>query len=160
VLHFAAHAEAETGSPWRSGFLLGKGTGDDAYLRASGIAKMRLKARLAVLSGCQSAGATTLSGEGALGLASAFLCSGTASVVATLWPVEDRVAQLFMMEFYGSLAQGSSVAAAVRSSQRALRARSETANPRAWAAFVASGEAGTRVRLQTRSSGAPVGRLP
>ena len=148
VLHFAAHAEAETGSPWRSGFLLGKGTGDDAYLRASGIAKMRLKARLAVLSGCQSAGATTLSGEGALGLASAFLCSGTASVVATLWPVEDRVAQQFMAEFYNALAQGNSVAAAVRASQRALRARSGTSNPRDWAAFVASGEAGTRVRLK------------
>ena len=160
VLHFAAHAEAETGSPWRSGFLLGKGTGDDAYLRASGVAKMRLKARLAVLSGCQSAGATTLSGEGALGLASAFLCSGTASVVATLWPVEDRVAQQFMNEFYVSLARGSSVAAAVRASQRALRARPETANPRDWAAFVASGEAGTKVRLQAKSSSAPVGRLP
>jgi tetratricopeptide (TPR) repeat protein len=159
VLHFAAHAEAETGSPWRSGFLLGKGTGDDAYLRASGIAQMRLKARLAVLSGCQSAGVTTLSGEGALGLASAFLCSGTASVVATLWPVEDRVAQQFMSEFYNALARGSSVAAAVRTSQRALRARPETANPRDWAAFVASGEAGTKVQLQLRA-GSAVGLTP
>jgi tetratricopeptide (TPR) repeat protein len=152
VLHFAAHAEAEVGSPWRSGFLLGKGTGDDAYLRASGVAGMRLKARLAVLSGCQSAGATTLAGEGALGLASAFLCSGTESVVATLWPVEDRVAQQFMATFYGSLARGSTVAAAVRDGQRALRARPETANPRDWAAFVASGEAGTRIQLQPRAN--------
>ena len=160
VIHFAAHAEAEVGSPWRSGFLLGKGAGDDAYLRASGVAGMRLKARLAVLSGCQSAGATTLAGEGALGLASAFLCSGTASVVATLWPVEDRVAQQFMAAFYGSLARGTSVATAVRQAQRVLRERPETANPRDWAAFVASGEAGTKVRLQTKSSGAPVGRLP
>jgi tetratricopeptide (TPR) repeat protein len=159
VLHFAAHAEAETGSPWRSGFLLGKGTGDDAYLRASGVAKMRLKARLAVLSGCQSAGVTTLSGEGALGLASAFLCSGTASVVATLWPVEDRVAQQFMSEFYRALAGGSSVAAAVRTSQRALRTRPETANPRDWAAFVASGEAGTKVQLPLRAGNA-VGLTP
>lgn len=159
VLHFAAHAEAVTGSPWRSGFLLGRGAGDDAYLRASGVARMRLKARLAVLSGCQSAGATTLSGEGALGLASAFLCSGTASVVSTLWPVEDKVAEQFMTGFYGALARGSSVAAAVREAQRGMRSRAETAHPRNWAAFVASGEAGTRVPLHPRGGG-PVGLTP
>jgi CHAT domain-containing protein/tetratricopeptide (TPR) repeat protein len=147
VLHFAAHAEADAGSPWRSGFLLGRGHAEDAYLRASGVAGMRLSARLAVLSGCESAGATTLAGEGALGLASAFLCSGTSSVVATLWPVEDRVAALFVAEFYSALYRGRSVAGAVAEAQRVLRARPDTANPRAWAAFIASGEAGIRVPL-------------
>ena len=132
------------------GFLLGAGTGDKAYLRASRIASMKLRADLAVLSGCQSAGAATLAGEGALGLESAFLCSGTRSVVATLWPVEDRTAQQFMTQFYAALASGRSVAAAVADAQRTLRARTETANPRDWAAFMATGEGGTRVRL-TRS---------
>lgn len=155
LLHFAAHAEAEAGSPWRSGFLLGRGGGDEAYLRASSVAGMRLRARLAVLSGCQSAGATTLAGEGALGLASAFLCSGTASVVATLWPVEDRVAQQFMAPFYAALARGSTVAGAVAEAQRHLRSRSETADPRDWAAFVAAGEGGTRVRLTAARSLTP-----
>jgi tetratricopeptide (TPR) repeat protein len=150
VLHFAAHAEAQAGTPWRAGFLLGTGGGDDAYLRASRIAEMRLRADLAVLSGCQSAGTATLAGEGALGLASAFLCSGTRSVVATLWPVEDRVAERFMAEFYAALARGRSVAGAVVESQRALRARSETASARDWAAFIAAGEGGTRVRLARR----------
>jgi hypothetical protein len=158
MLHFAAHAEAEAGTPWRSGFLLGSGTGDDAYLRASGIAGMKLRADLAVLSGCQSAGATTLAGEGAVGLASAFLCSGTRSVVATLWPVEDRVAQRFMGEFYAALAGGRTVAGAVSEAQRALRARPETANPRDWAAFVAAGEGSTHVRLTRRDPTAGEGR--
>jgi len=155
VLHFAAHAEAVPGSPWRSGFLLGRGSGDDAYLRASRVAGMQLRARLAVLSGCQSAGATTLAGEGALGLASAFLCSGTSSVVATLWPVEDRVAREFMGEFYAALSHGRTVAGAVGEAQRSLRSRAETSQVRDWAAFVASGEGGTRVRLGPRlTSGA------
>jgi CHAT domain-containing protein/tetratricopeptide (TPR) repeat protein len=151
VLHFAAHAEAVAGSPWRSGFLLGRGNGDQAYLRASTIASMTLRARLAVLSGCQSAGSETLAGEGALGLASAFLCSGTASVVATLWPIDDRVAQRFMSEFYDALASGRTVAGAVSAAQRKLRSRSDTKGPRDWAAFVASGEATTQVRLTRRS---------
>jgi CHAT domain-containing protein/tetratricopeptide (TPR) repeat protein len=152
VLHFAAHAESEARTPWRSGFLLGAGTGDGAYLRASGVATMRLRADLAVLSGCQSAGAATLAGEGALGLANAFLCSGTRSVVATLWPIDDRVAQQFMAEFYASLARGRTVASAVSEAQRALRSHAETSSPRDWAAFAASGEGGTRVRLTPRSA--------
>jgi CHAT domain-containing protein/tetratricopeptide (TPR) repeat protein len=152
VLHFAAHAEAESGSPWRAGFLLGRGSGDDAYLRASGVTGMRLRAQLAVLSGCQSAGAATLAGEGALGLASAFLCSGTSSVVATLWPVEDRVAQRFMVEFYDALAAGRTVAGAVGEAQSSLRSHADTAGTRDWAAFVAAGEAATRVRLTRRGA--------
>jgi CHAT domain-containing protein/tetratricopeptide (TPR) repeat protein len=152
VLHFAAHAEAQSRTPWQSGFLLGRGAGDDAYLRASRIAGMRLRARLAVLSGCQSAGASTLAGEGALGLASAFLCSGARSVVATLWPVEDRVAERFMAQFYASLSRGRTVAAAVADGQRALRARSDTAQARDWAAFVAAGEGATRVPLARRGA--------
>jgi len=155
VLHFAAHAEAESGTPWRSGFLLGRGNGDDAYLRASRVADMKLRARLAVLSGCQSAGAATLAGEGALGLASAFLCSGTRSVVATLWPVEDRVARRFVGEFYAELARGATVAGAVARAQRALRSHADTSSIRDWAAFMATGEGGTHVALTPRGAVGP-----
>ncbi len=150
ALHFAAHADAVEGSPWRSGFLLGRGTGDDAYLRASTVARMKLKARLAVLSGCQSAGAVALAGEGALGLTAGFLCAGTTTVVATLWPVEDRTAELYMSAFYTSLATGQDAAAAARAARAALRARPETAHPRAWAAFALVGEPGTRLPLSPR----------
>ena len=152
VLHFAAETEVRPGNPWRSGMLLGRGTGDEAFLRASRVAGMKLGARLAVLSGCQSAGATTLEGEGAIGLAGAFLCAGTSSVVATLWPVEDQVAQRFTDAFYSQLAAGRTVAAAVSGAQRELRSRPETANVRDWAAFVASGEAETRVKLNPRTA--------
>lgn len=154
ALHFAAHAEADGGSPWRSGFLLGGGDRDDAYLRASDVAGMRLRARLAVLSGCASAGATTLAGEGALGLSSAFLCAGITSVVATLWPVEDRAAERFVTAFYAAIAGGRTVAAAAREARAALRAAPATANPRDWAAFVVVGEPGTRLPLRRRQAAA------
>ena len=150
ALHFAAHAEASAGTPWRSGFLLGKGEGDDAYLRASTVARLRLKARLAVLSGCQSAGATALAGEGVLGLSSGFLCAGTKTVVATLWPVEDKTAERYMTAFYAALATGKSASAAAREAGIALRSDSETANPRCWAAFVVLGEPGTIFPLKAR----------
>jgi len=151
VLHFAAETETRPGNPWRSGLLIGRGNGDEAFLRASRVAGMKLGARLAVLSGCQSAGAT-LPGEGAVGLAGAFLCAGTSSVVATLWPVEDRVAERFTEAFYAHLAQGRTVAAAVRDAQRDLRSHAETSPVRDWAAFVASGEADTRIALARSSA--------
>lgn len=150
ALHFAAHADAEAGTPWRSGFLLGRGAGDDAYLRASTVARMKLKARLAVLSGCQSAGATALAGEGALGLTAGFLCAGTTTVIATLWPVEDKTAEQYMVAFYGALADGRSAAAATRTAREYLRARPETAHVRDWGAFVLVGEPGTRLALVPR----------
>jgi CHAT domain-containing protein len=150
ALHFAAHTDAVAGSPWRSGFLLGRGTGDDAYLRASTVARMKLRARLAVLSGCQSAGATALAGEGALGLTAGFLCAGTTTVIATLWPVEDRTAEQYMGAFYGALAEGQSAAAAARTARAALRARPATAHVRDWGAFVLVGEPTTRLALVPR----------
>jgi len=150
ALHFAAHAEAAPGTPWRSGFLLGRGAGDDAYFRASSVARLRLKARLAVLSGCQSAGATALAGEGALGLSAGFLSAGTRTVVATLWPVDDGAAEQYMDAFYARLSAGRNVAAAAREAGAALRARPDTANPRIWAAFVVLGEPGTTFPLKRR----------
>ena len=150
ALHLSAHTEAAPGAPWRSGLLLGKGAGEDAYLRASTVSRMKLKARLAVLSGCQSAGALALAGEGSLGLSSGFLCAGTTTVIATLWPVEDRVADRFMSEFYAGLAAGQTTAAAARDARLALKGRPETANPRDWAAFVVVGEPGTTLRLTPR----------
>src|SRR5262249_11921285 len=127
-----------------------RGTGDDAYFRASNVARLKLRARLAVLSGCQSAGATALAGEGALGLSSGFLTAGTRTVVATLWPVEDRSAERYMRAFYGALAAGRSVGAAARDARLALRADKTTDNPRDWAAFVVLGEPETVFPLKPR----------
>jgi CHAT domain-containing protein len=111
---------------------------------------MKLKARLAVLSGCQSAGATALAGAGALGLGAGFLCAGTTTVIATLWPVEDRTAERYMEAFYTALAEGKSAAAAARAARSALRARPETAHARDWGAFVLIGEPETRLALVAR----------
>jgi CHAT domain-containing protein/tetratricopeptide (TPR) repeat protein len=150
ALHFSAHSEAVESAPWRSGFLLGKGASDDAYLRAAAIARMKLKARVAVLSSCSSAGASSLAGEGALGLSSGFLCAGTTSVVATLWPVDDRTAQRFVDELYDELAKGKTIAAAPLGARGALRAHPETSNARDWAAFVVIGEPGTTLPLKRK----------
>ena len=71
----------------------------DPYVRAWQIARLRLAARLTVLSGCETAGGRVTTGEGTLGLTAAFLSAGVPVVVSSLWPVDDRVTRLMMRSF-------------------------------------------------------------
>jgi hypothetical protein len=111
-------------------------------------------ARLVVLSSCESAGGRARVGEGVAGLTTAFLVAGAPSVVATLWPVDDRVTVHLMDRFYAGLAAGKGASDALQAAQEELRAQAETAHPFYWAGFVLVGEPDTAFPLRARSSGA------
>lgn len=149
VLHLAGHAAVEDERPWRSRVALGS-----RGLTAAEIAGARVPARLAVLTGCETAGGRIVSGEGTLGLSSAFLCAGTRCVVASLWPIDDRAAARLALEFYARLASGRTVATALREAQQRLRDREETRSPYYWAGFITIGAGQERVPLRVRDRGA------
>ncbi len=157
LLHLAAHAEAHAQNPWRSAILLCPGA-DEAYLHADRIATLPLQARLAVLSSCTSAGGRVLSGEGVLGLCTAFLSAGVPAVVATLWEVEDRSTARFMDLFYTHLASGRCVAEALATARNDLRADPRTRHPYFWAGFVLTGEGDVRVHLTPQRGFGPTQR--
>ncbi len=152
VLHFASHLKLDDQRPWQSGLLLGS-AGEPTVLRAGEISAMELGARLVVLSSCASAGGRVLSGEGVLGISSAFLSAGASSIVATLWPVDDRVTADFMACLYAHLARGEPVAAALGHAQRALERRPETSHPFYWAGFIVTGDPDVEVSLEPRGPG-------
>ena len=139
VLHLAAHVTVDDAHPWRSGL---------AGMRAQDIAKRKLSARLAVLAGCESAGGRVVSGEGVIGLTSALEVAGLPTVVATLWPVSDRVTWTLTRSFYSALAGGCTAGDALRLAQNMVRADPRTSHPFYWAGFVLIGEAETRIPLQ------------
>jgi CHAT domain len=61
--------------------------------------------------------------------------------VTTLWRVDDHATADFMKHFYYALASGTSKAAALRRAKlQFLRAGSELAHPKYWAAFVLNGD--------------------
>ncbi|HTO91429.1 MAG TPA: CHAT domain-containing tetratricopeptide repeat protein [Candidatus Sulfotelmatobacter sp.] len=153
AVHVAAHTEVNIDAPWRSGIQLTSSAAprELEFLRASTIASLRLRARLAVLSGCQSYGSRELFGEGVLGLSTAFLGAGVPSVVCTLWPVDDRATATFMEDFYSKLLHGETPAAALRSAQLETMARPETRHPRYWAGFVLVGKPESRLALRRRA---------
>jgi tetratricopeptide (TPR) repeat protein len=149
VLHFATHVHVDDQYPWQSAILLDPAQ-EGGGLRAAGIARLDLHADLAVLASCASATGRILSGEGVLGLSSAFLSAGVPTVVATLWPVDDAVTARLMTRLYEGLARGGAVATALRRAQLEVRADPATSHPFYWAGFIVVGEGSRTVPLQPR----------
>jgi hypothetical protein len=72
-------------------------------------------------------------------------------VVATLWPVDDRITARLMRRFYAGLASGRTVAGALRQAQAEIRRGDGTAHPFYWAGFVAIGRGELRIPLRVRT---------
>jgi CHAT domain-containing protein/tetratricopeptide (TPR) repeat protein len=125
----------------------------DPYVRANDIAGSRIRAKMVVLSGCESALGRLSVGEGLSGLTSAFLSAGVPVTVATLWPVDDLVTSDLMRIFYQSLETGLPAAAALREAQTTIRSRRKTRHPFYWAGFVAVGDGNISVELEVGETG-------
>ncbi|WP_219470501.1 CHAT domain-containing protein, partial [Nonomuraea rhizosphaerae] len=110
VLHLAAHGLFHARSPLLSGITL-----DDGQLMAYDLLGLSRSARLVVLSACDAGMARTPTDGAPLGLAGAFLGSGTACVVAGMVPVGDEAALTVMTMFHQLLAQGHGPAGALAS---------------------------------------------
>jgi CHAT domain-containing protein len=135
VLHFAVHAVADGRDPLASHLRLASESRFEGYLHLNEIAHTRWRARLVVLSACETLDGPVYNSEGMLGLARAFLEGGARTVVATGWPIGAKSADL-MGDFYRSLARGTTPAAALRTAQLAMRRAPVTSHPFYWASFV------------------------
>ena len=77
IVHFAAHARADSAFPERSAVFLAPGDDDeDGWLQPDEIAALDLRGRLVVLSACESADGSLVSGEGPLEPGPRLLCRG------------------------------------------------------------------------------------
>ena len=133
ILHVAAHARYSPDNPYNSGFPLGPADQDpgvfaelstpvfghtpspdpveNGYLLLTVAAIMEKisleKCRLAVLSACESGVPRMHDGGEMTGLPNAFLLSGARSVIASLWPVDDRATYLLMRYLYEEWSGGA-----------------------------------------------------
>ncbi|HEU4509289.1 MAG TPA: CHAT domain-containing protein [Pyrinomonadaceae bacterium] len=144
VIHFATHAVPDDKSPLLSKLLLAAERSEmhhpsSAYITAADIYRMKLtRARLVVLSACQTGVEKTYRGEGAIGLARPFIAAGVPLVVASLWPVESDETANFMISFHKHRKQGRvSTVEALRGAQ--LEALRNPQSKYGWAAFVLIG---------------------
>lgn len=132
VLHFAAHAEFDPATPWRSGLKL-----HDSWLDVWDIMRLQLRARVVTLSGCETGRTEVTAGEEQIGLAPAFLYAGAQTVVAGLWPVDNEATRQLMLDFYQELQAGRAPASALHEAQ--IRLIAQGLSPYFWAPFRAVG---------------------
>jgi len=134
VVHLATHGEPD-------GVLLGGATKGDGKLSMGEVQSLELRARLVVLSECDSFRGK-LTADGVIGITRAFVAAGAQTLVASLWKVDDVATKALMQRFYTRLLAGGAVGDATAAMQGAMV--SMIADDRRWsvlewAAFVVYG---------------------
>jgi CHAT domain-containing protein/Tfp pilus assembly protein PilF len=161
MLHLATHGHFNRTSPLLSGLELEADRGEDGMLRVHEILDLPLQANLVTLSACDTAlgsgyFADTPAGDEFVALNRAFLAAGSASVMATLWQVDDRASVALMKQFYGRLRASvaeSDAADALARSQQVLRRSGQLAHPYYWAAYIVIGQGDPQTGTASNSAG-------
>jgi CHAT domain-containing protein len=136
VLHVATHGLFRPDNSFFSALKLA-----DGWVDVRELYRLPLRARLVVLSACESGAGEIRGGDEVIGLARGFLGAGASSLVASLWNVHDSSTVGLMTAFYGALLGESGAA---RRPAQALAAAQRSAiaggqHPYYWAPFVSIG---------------------
>jgi CHAT domain-containing protein/tetratricopeptide (TPR) repeat protein len=133
VLHLACHGMFRADSPMFSSLKL-----DDGWLTAADVLRLDLGGALVTLSACESARNRVVGGDEILGLTRGFLGAGAATLVASLWLVQDETTSWMMERWYARMRDGAGRTMALREAQLALKERCP--HPYYWAPFVLIGQ--------------------
>lgn len=145
TVHLATFGILNKHNPLFSFIELAPAGGDDGRLEVNEVFGLPLSGQLVILSACQTAlGSGALAdvppGDDWVGLVQAFLQAGARTVIASLWPVEDRATGKLMEEFHIRRAEGVPPVTALAEAQRTLIRNPATAGPLYWAGFTVSGK--------------------
>jgi CHAT domain-containing protein len=144
ILHLAMHTLVNDSIPMYSKLVFSdtKDSLNDNLLNTEEIYNMHLKARMAVLSACNTGTGKLHRGEGVMSLARGFLYAGCPSIVMTLWEVDDKSGAQIMNNFYAYLKDGKSKNEALRLAklEHLKNADSFKAHPYFWLSYVIVGD--------------------
>jgi len=140
VIHFAGHGVVRPEAPLQSHLVLAP----DPAVNSSGQIYARAlydqnfgRTRLAILSGCHTAGGELSDTEGVSSLARALFAAGVPAVIASLWAVDDEQTAEFFAMFHRQVVRGVDPTTLLR--QAELQWLKRDANPwrsmSTWAAF-------------------------
>lgn len=158
VVHLACHGRYDPDRPLRSAVFLAQDGTDEGELSAERILTMSLPADLVTISACESGTNARHPGDELIGLTRALIYAGAASVLVSLWTVDEVSTSLLMQHFYRELLSGTDKAEALRRAQLRLRdmMAAEVVARCERAASAATGEDGLDVRLLLEESIADV----
>jgi CHAT domain-containing protein len=138
-LHFASHGLIREDAPLQSAIVLSPDSDGDALLQAAEIFNLRIGSDVVVLSACETGLGSAVRGEGLIGLSRAFFYAGSASVIVSLWKVEDAATASLMQELYRQLRDGDAPTEALRKAKMRVIDEFGYRDPRLWAPFIVVG---------------------
>lgn len=146
ILHLAMHAFINDSLPALSSLaftqLPEKETNLDGIFKTSDIYNLRLKAKLTVLSACNTGIGQLKKGEGIMSLARGFIYAGCPSTIVSLWEIDDQSGTQIMSSFYKNLKKGKSKGESLRAAKLEYlnSSNSRNAHPHYWLSFVSIGD--------------------
>ena len=116
IIHLAMHTLLNEKDPMHSTLIFShqNDSTEDGYLKTYEIYGIPLKAKMVVLSSCNTGTGLLYSGEGILSLARGFAYSGSQSVVMSMWEIEDKSGTDIVEMFYENLKDGYSKSSALK----------------------------------------------
>jgi CHAT domain-containing protein len=144
-IHFSCHGKSDDsyqvlvlsqipGTP-------GNNANEDGYLTLNEIMNCDYKAKLVVLSACETGLGKLEQGEGVTGLTRAVMYAGTPAVVVSLWKVDVNGTKDLLVRFYRDmLEKGMSKEEALRQAKLGMIKDGKYASPYFWSPFVMYGE--------------------
>ncbi len=144
ILHLATHGKSNDrhGEYSYLAFYQTADSTENELLFVKNLYEMEIPASLVVLSACETGIGELQRGEGIVSLARGFSYAGAASIVTTLWSIDDNASANIMVNFYRYLKEGKPKDIALRTAKLDYIQSNQGNNrthPLFWAAFVPVG---------------------
>lgn len=143
IIHLAMHTFLNDKDPMNSTLIFShlNDSLEDGYLKTFEIYGIPLKAKMVVLSSCNTGTGMLYSGEGILSVARGFIYSGSQSVIMSMWEIEDKSGTQIVELFYKNLKKGQSKSVALKKARVAFLKNADElrSHPYYWSALVVYG---------------------
>ena len=143
IIHLAMHTLLNDKDPMHSTLIFSQrnDSTEDGYLKTFEIYGIPLKAKMVVLSSCNTGTGQLYSGEGILSLARGFIYSGSQSVIMSMWEIEDKSGTEIVKMFYKNLKKGYTKSVALKRARIVFLKNADQlrSHPYFWSALVVYG---------------------
>lgn len=143
IIHLAMHAVLNDDYPMNSTLIFSQVNDsiEDNYLKTYEIYGLPLKAKMVVLSSCNTGSGYLSGGEGILSLARGFIYSGSQSIVMAMWEIDDKSGTEVVKMFYDNLKKGMSKSSSIKQARISYLKKADQlrSHPYFWSTLVIYG---------------------
>ncbi len=118
IIHLATHGVLNRNQPFQSYVLMNEDFDNDGKLKIDEVFSLNLHSKLVVISACETGLGKLDKGDELIGLSRSLMYSGTPSVIASLWTVNDLSTAVFMVKLHQYLQNGWDLSESITYAQR------------------------------------------